>query len=92
MSTETLTKLNPKILINSKLDPNGPSANVSNIKTPNTELKEVHHTKKIKSKICINKLKNRLNIKEKSNVYVNFNIVILLLLQYWLGDRDSNLD
>ena len=71
MSTETLTKLNPKILINSKLDPNGPSANVSNIKTPNTELKEVHHTKKIKSKICINKLKNRLKIKEKSKKIEN---------------------
>ena len=71
MSTETLTKLNPKILINSKLDPNGPSANVSNPKTPNTELKEVHHTKKIKSKICINKLKNRLKIKEKSKKIEN---------------------
>ena len=71
MSTETLTKLNPKILINSKLDPNGSSANVSNPKTPNTELKEVHHTKKIKSKICINKLKNRLKIKEKSKKIEN---------------------
>ena len=71
MSTETLTKLNPKILINSKLDPNGPSASVSNPKTPNTELKEVHHTKKIKSKICINKLKNRLKIKEKSKKIEN---------------------
>ena len=71
MSTETLTKLNPKILINSKLDPNGQSANVFNPKTPNTELKEVHHTKKIKSKICINKLKNRLKIKEKSKKIEN---------------------
>ena len=79
MSTETLTKLNPKILINSKLDPNGPSANVSNPKTSNTELKEVHHTKKIESKICINKLKNKLKVKEKHKIIENRVLMGLIL-------------
>ncbi len=71
MSTETLTKLNPKILINSKLDPNGSGANVSDPKMSNTELNKVHQTKKIKSKICINKLKNRLKIEEKTKKIEN---------------------
>ncbi len=71
MSTETLTKLNPKILIKSKLDPNGSSANVSNPKMSNTEINKAHHTKKIKSKICINKLKNRIKNEERSKKIEN---------------------
>ena len=38
MSTETLTKLNPKILINSKLDPNGSDIRSSDPKISNTDL------------------------------------------------------
>ena len=37
MSTETLTKLNPKVLINSKFDPNGSDMKVSDPKISNTE-------------------------------------------------------
>ena len=50
MSTETLTKLNPKILINSKFDPNGSDANVSDPKTLNAELNKVELSNNKKSK------------------------------------------
>ena len=54
MSTETLTKLNPKILINSKFDPNGSDANVSDPKTLNAKLNKVElsNNKKSKHKTC----------------------------------------
>ena len=73
MSTETLTKLNPKILINSKFDPNGSDANVSDPKTLNAELNKVElsNNKKNKHKTCINKLKNRLKIQEKNKKIEN---------------------
>ena len=73
MSTETLTKLNPKILINSKLDPNGSDANVSDPKTLNAELNKVKlsNNKKNKHKTCINKLNNRLKIQEKNKKIEN---------------------
>ena len=72
MSTETLTKLNPKILINSKFDPNGSDANVSDPKTLNAELNKVElNNKKSKHKICINKLNNRLQIQEKNKKIEN---------------------
>ena len=50
MSTETLTKLNPKILINSKFDPNGSDANVSDPKTLNAELNKVELSNNKKNK------------------------------------------
>ena len=73
MSTETLTKLNPKILINSKFDPNGSDANVSDPKTLNAELNkfELSNNKKSKNKTCINKLNNRLKIQEKNKKIEN---------------------
>ena len=73
MSTETLTKLNPKILINSKFDPNGSDANVSDPKTLNAELNtaELSNNKKSKHKTCINKLNNRLKIQEKNKKIEN---------------------
>ena len=73
MSTETLTKLNPKILINSKFDPNGSDARVSDPKTLNTELNkvELNNNKKNKHKTCINKLNNRLQIQEKNKKIEN---------------------
>jgi ABC-type Fe3+-citrate transport system substrate-binding protein len=73
MSTETLTKLNPKILINSKFDPNGSDANVSDPKTLNAELNKVDlsNNKKNKHKTCINKLNNRLKIQEKNKKIEN---------------------
>ena len=72
MSTETLTKLNPKILINSKFDPNGSDANVSDPKTLNAELNKVElNNKKSKHKTCINKLNIRLKIKEKNKKIEN---------------------
>ena len=71
MSTETLTKLNPKILINSKLALSESGANVSDPRMLDINRNKVHHPKKIKSKICINKLKNRLKIKEKSKKIEN---------------------
>ena len=73
MSTETLTKLNPKILINSKLDPNGSDANLSDPKTLNAELNKVKlsNNKKNKHKTCINKLNNRLKIQEKNKKIEN---------------------
>jgi len=73
MSTETLTKLNPKILINSKFDPNGSDANVSDPKTLNAELNKVElsSNKKSKHKTCINKLNNRLKIQEKNKKIEN---------------------
>ena len=73
MSTETLTKLNPKILINSKFDPNGSDANVSDPKTLNAELNKVElsNNKKSKHKTCINKLNNRLKTKEKNKKIEN---------------------
>ena len=73
MSTETLTKLNPKILINSKFDPNGSDANVSDPKSLNTELNKVElsNNKKSKHKTCINKLNNRLKIQEKNKKIEN---------------------
>ena len=73
MSTETLTKLNPKILINSKFDPNGSDANVSDPKTLNAELYKVElsNNKKSKHKTCINKLNNRLKIQEKNKKIEN---------------------
>ena len=73
MSTETLTKLNPKILINSKFDPNGSDANVSDPKTLNAEINKVElsNNKKSKHKTCINKLNNRLKIQEKNKKIEN---------------------
>ena len=71
MSTETLTKLNPKVLINSKLDPNGSVSKASDQSMTNTELNKVPYLKKNESKICINKLKNRLKIEEKSKKIEN---------------------
>ena len=71
MSTETLTKLNPKVLINSKLDPNGSVSKASDQSMTNTELNKVPYSKKTESKICINKLKNRLKIEEKSKKIEN---------------------
>ena len=73
MSTETLTKLNPKILINSKLDPNGSDAFASDPKTLNAELNKVKlsNNKKNKHKTCINKLNNRLKIQEKNKKIEN---------------------
>ncbi len=73
MSTETLTKLNPKILINSKFDPNGSDANVSDPKTLNAELNKVElsNNKKNKHKTCINKLNSRLKIQEKNKKIEN---------------------
>ncbi len=73
MSTETLTKLNPKILINSKFDPNGSDAKVSDPKTLNAELNKVElsNNKKSKHKTCINKLNNRLKIQEKNKKIEN---------------------
>ena len=71
MSTETLTKLNPKILINSKLDPNGLDPKASDQKMTNTELNKVPFSKKTESKICINKLRNRLKVEEKNKKIEN---------------------
>ena len=73
MSTETLTKLNPKILINSKFDPNGSDANVSDLKTLSAEVNKVElsNKKKNKHKTCINKLNNRLKIQEKNKKIEN---------------------
>ena len=73
MSTETLTKLNPKILINSKFDPNGSDANVSDPKTLIAEVNKVElsNNKKNKHKTCINKLNNRLKIQEKNKKIEN---------------------
>ena len=51
MSTETLTKLNPKVLINSKLDPNGSDSKASDQSMTNTELNKVPYSKKTESKI-----------------------------------------
>ena len=79
MSTETLTKLNPKILINPKLDPKESDTNLSDSKYHNIKLSSAHDPKKIKSKICINKLKNRLKIKEKSKKTENRVFVGLIL-------------
>ena len=73
MSTETLTKLNPKILINSKLDPNGSDIRSSDPKISNTDLNKVKliKTKKNKDKICINKLTDRLKKKENNKKFEN---------------------
>ena len=73
MSTETLTKLNPKILINSKFDPNGSGVNVSDPKTLSTEQNkaELSNNKTNKHKTCINKLNNRLKIQEKNKKIEN---------------------
>ena len=81
MSTETLTKLNPKILINSKFDPNGSDANVSDPKTLNAELNKVElsNNKKSKHKTCINKLNNRLKIQEKNKKIENRVLTSLFL-------------
>ena len=55
MSTETLTKLNPKILINSKLDPNGSDITSSDPKISNKDLNKVAsiNQKKIKIKFVL---------------------------------------
>ena len=73
MSTETLTKLNPKILINSKFDPNGSGVNVSDPKTLSAEQNKVElsNNKTSKHKTCINKLNNRLKIQEKNKKIEN---------------------
>ena len=73
MSTETLTKLNPKILINSKFDPNGSGINVSDPKTLSAEQNKVElsNNKTNKHKTCINKLNNRLKIQEKNKKIEN---------------------
>ena len=81
MSTETLTKLNPKILINSKFDPNGSDARVSDPKTLDAELNkvELNNNKKSKHKTCINKLNNRLQIQEKNKKIENRVLTGLLI-------------
>ena len=73
MSIETLTKLNPKILINSKFDPNGSGVNVSDPKTLSAEQNKVElsNNKTNKHKTCINKLNNRLKIQEKNKKIEN---------------------
>ena len=73
MSTETLTKLNPKILINSKFDPNGSGVNVSDPKKLSAEQNKVElsNNKTNKHKTCINKLNNRLKIQEKNKKIEN---------------------
>ena len=73
MSTETLTKLNPKILINSKFDPNGSGVNVSDPKTLSAEENkvEVSKNKTNKHKTCINNLNNRLKIQAKYKTLEN---------------------
>jgi len=73
MSTETLTKLNPKILINSKLDPNGSDITSSDPKISNKDLNKVASikSKKNKDKICINKLTDRLKKKENNKKIEN---------------------
>ena len=73
MSTETLTKLNPKILINSKFDSNGSDANLSDPKILSNELNKVDlsNNEKNKQKTCINKLNNRLKIQEKNKKIEN---------------------
>ena len=73
MSIETLTKLNPKILINSKFDPNGSGVNVSDPKTLSAEVNKVElsNNKTNKHKTCINKLNNRLKIQEKNKKIEN---------------------
>ena len=75
MSTETLTKLNPKILINSKLDPNGSDITSSDPKISNKDLNKVASikSKKNKDKICINKLTDRLKKKRiTKNLKIEF--------------------
>ena len=81
MSTETLTKLNPKILINSKFDPNGSGVNVSDPKTLSAEQNkvEVSKNKTNKHKTCINKLNNRLKIQEKNKKIENRGLTGLFL-------------
>ena len=87
MTTETLTKLNPKILINSKLDPNGSDTPLTDPKTTNTELNKIDIAtdKKIKNKTCINKLNNRLKNQEKNEKIKNiiltslFSSVVIIL-------------
>ena len=81
MSTETLTKLNPKILINSKFDPNGSDARVSDPKILDAELNKVElsNNKKSKHKTCINKLNNRLQIQEKNKKIENRVLTSLFL-------------
>ena len=73
MSTETLTKLNPKILINSKFDPNGSGVNLSDPKTLSAEQNKVElsNNKTNKHKTCINKLNNRVKIQEKNKKIEN---------------------
>lgn len=73
MSTETLTKLNPKILINSKLDPNGSDIKSSDPKISNKDLNKVASikSKKNEDKICINKLTDRLKKKENNKKFEN---------------------
>ena len=73
MSTETLTKINPKILINSKLDPNGSDKRSSDPKISNSDLNKVTSikSKKKKDKICINKLTDRLKKKENNKKFEN---------------------
>jgi len=79
MSTETLTKLNPKILINPKLDPKGSDTNLSDSKYHNIKLSSARHSKKTNAKICVNKLKNKLKVKEKSKIIENRVFVGLIL-------------
>ena len=79
MSTETLTKLNPKILINPKLEPKASQTNLSNSEYHNIKLSSARHLKKANAKICINKLKNKLKVKEKSKIIENRVFVGLIL-------------
>ena len=81
MSTETLTKLNPKILINSKLDPNGSDTFASDPKTLKAEINKVKlsNNKTNKHKTCINKLNNRLKIQEKNKKIENRVLTVLFL-------------
>ena len=71
MSTETLTKLNPKILINSKFDPKGSDVSFSDPKISNTELKTVHIQTNKKKNVCINKLQDRLKKEENTKKFEN---------------------
>ena len=79
MSTETLTKLNPKVLINPKLDPKESNINLPVSKYHNIKLSCARHSKKANAKICINKLKNKLKVKEKSKIIENRVFVGLIL-------------
>ena len=73
MSTETLTKLNPKILINSNLNPKGSEKQSSDPKELNIELNAVQNTKEKSKdkKICVKKMHDRLKKIEMKEKFEN---------------------